>query len=95
MNLTKGFQNIFTPSLTNLLIALSLVIIIVLVYIKNKTIDLFSDNTDNTDNTDYLQLIIDKYQTKKQQTNQFAQSLALQEQRIQDLQTQANKFLSY
>ena len=92
INLTKGFQNIFAPTLTNLLIALSLVIIIVLVYIKNKTIDLF---TDNTDNTDYLQLIIDKYKTKKQQTNQFAQSLAIQEQRIQDLQTQANNFLSY
>ena len=60
MNLTKGFQNIFTPTLTNLLISLSLVIIVILVYMKNKTIDLFNDN---------LQSIVDKYKAKKKKQN--------------------------
>ena len=60
MNLTKGFQNIFTPTLTNLLIVLSLVIIVILVYMKNKTIDLFNDN---------LQSIVDKYKAKKKKQN--------------------------
>ena len=90
MILKKGFKNIFTSTLTNLLIVLSLVIIVILVYIKNKTIDLFDDNTD------YLQSIINKYQVKQVQKNQFAISLATQEQTIQKIQdTVANLFSSF
>ena len=88
MNLVKGFKNIFSPSLTNLLIALSLIIIVILVYIKNKTIDLFDENSD------YLQLIINKYQDKQLQRNNFAITLATQEQTIKNLQTQVSNVLS-
>ena len=84
MNLTKGFQNIFSPNLTNLLIVLSLIIIVILVYIKNKNIDLFDDNTD------FIQSIINKYQANQAQRSDFAISLATQEQTIQNLQRQAS-----
>jgi hypothetical protein len=88
MNLTKGFKNIFSPSLTNLLIVLSLIIIVILVYIKNKTIDLFDANSD------FLQLIINKYQDKQEQRNNFAITLATQEQTIQNLEKQVSSVLS-
>ena len=64
MNLSKGFNNIFSPTLTNFIIALILVIIVILVYIKNKNIDLFGVD-DNNDYDNYLQSIISKYQAKK------------------------------
>lgn len=88
MNLTKGFQNLFSPTLINLLIAISLLIIVILVYVKNKKIDLFDADSD------YLQSIIDQINKNKIQTNNFAISLATQEQRIQDLQNQADAIFS-
>ena len=88
MNFKKGFSNIFSSSITNLLIALSLVIIVTLVYIKNKTIDLFDANFD------YLQSIVNKYIAKQVQKNEFAIRLATQEQTIQTLQAQANNLFS-
>ena len=51
-----------------------------------KAINLFDDD---------LQSIVDKYKAKKQQQNQFTIRLATQENRILDLQNQANLFLSY
>ena len=86
MNLSKGFNNIFSPTLTNFIIALILVIIVILVYIKNKNVDLFG----NDENFNFLQSIISKYQAKQKQKTQFAISLATQEQRILDLQSQAD-----
>lgn len=88
MNLTKGFQNLFSPTLANFLIALSLVIIVILVYIKTKKIDLFDADAD------LLQSIINKYQTKQIQTNKFLISLATQEQTIQNLQSIASNIFS-
>ena len=88
MNLTKGFQNIFSPTLTNFLIAISLLIILILVYVKKKNIDLFYDDTD------LLQSIINKYQTQQIQKNKFAVSLATQEQTIQNLQAVASNIFS-
>lgn len=88
MNLTKGFQNLFSPTLINLLIAISLVIIVILVYVKNKKIDLFDTDPD------YLQSIIDQINKNKIQTNNFAISLATQEQTIQNLQNQTNAIFS-
>lgn len=93
MNLSKGFNNIFSPTLTNFIIALILVIIVILVYIKNKNIDLFGVD-DNNDYDNYLQSIISKYQAKKIQKNKFAISLATQEERILDLQSQADNLFS-
>ena len=88
MNLIKGFQNIFTPTLTNLLIALSLVIIVILVYIKTKKIDLFISDSD------YLQSIITKIENNQKQKNKFSASLATQEQKIQNLQATASNIFS-
>ena len=88
MNLTKGFQNLFSPTLANFLIALSLVIIVILVYIKTKKIDLFDVDAD------LLQSIINKYQAKQIQTNKFLISLATQEQTIQKLQDVASNIFS-
>ena len=89
MNLSKGFHNIISPTLTNLLIALSLVIIVILVYINNKKIDLFDESTD------YLNSIIAKYQANKTQSNNFSISLATQEQKIQDLYTKFDSIYNY
>lgn len=88
MNLIKGFQNIFTPTLTNLLIALSLVIIVILVYIKTKNIDLFDSNSD------YLESLINKIHNTQKQKNKFVISLDNQEQIIQHLQATASKIFS-
>jgi hypothetical protein len=88
MNLTKGFQNIFSPTLTNFLIALSLVIIVFLVYIKTKKIDLFDADVD------YLQSLIERIKKEQEQKNKFAISLATQEQTIQKLQDTASNIFS-
>lgn len=90
MNFKKGFSNIFSPSITNLLIALSLVIIVILVYIKNKNVDLFGDD----DNLKYLQSIVNKYIAKQKQKSEFGIRLATQEQTIQNLQAQADNLFS-
>ena len=90
MNFKKGFSNIFSPSITNLLIALSLVIIVILVYIKNKNVDLFGDD----DNLKYLQSIVNKYIAKQAQKSEFGIRLATQEQTIQNLQAQADNLFS-
>ena len=45
---TKGFNNIYSPTLINLLIFLALIIILVLVYIKYKKIELYSGKTHNS-----------------------------------------------
>ena len=88
MNLTKGFQNIFSPTLANFLIVLSLVIIVILVYIKTKKIDLFGADSD------YLQSLIEQTQKEQQQKHKFAVSLATQEQTILNLQDTASKIFS-
>lgn len=90
MNLSKGFNNIFSPTLTNFIIALILVIIVILVYIKNKNVDLFGDD----DNLKYLQSIVNKYIAKQAQKSEFGIRLATQEQTIQNLQAQADNLFS-
>ena len=85
MNLSKGFKNIFSPTLINLFIALTLIIIIILIYLKNKNIDLFTD--------DYLDLIINKIKTNQEQKIQFATRLATQEQTILNLQNSVSNIL--
>ena len=85
MNLSKGFKNIFSPTLINLFIALTLIIIIILIYLKNKNIDLFTD--------DYLDSIINKIKTNQEQKIQFATRLATQEQTILNLQNSVSNIL--
>ena len=84
MNLTKGFQNLFSPTLANFLIVLSLVIIVILVYIKTKKIDLFDADAD----------FIERIKKEQEQKNKFAVSLAIQEQTIQKLQSIASNIFS-
>ena len=65
MNLTKGFQNLFSPTLANFLIALSLVIIVILVYIKTKKIDLFNADAD------YSQSLIERIKKEQEQNTKI------------------------
>ena len=88
MNLTKGFQNLFSPTLANFLIVLSLVIIVILVYIKTKKIDLFNADAD------YSQSLIERIKKEQEQKHKFAVSLATQEQTIQKLQSIASNIFS-
>ena len=87
MNLSKGFKNIFSPTLLNLFIALTLVIIIILVYLQNNNIDLFSDDSN------YLDSVLNRILTKQEQNLQFATRLATQEQTILNLQKNVSEIL--
>jgi len=87
MNLSKGFKNIFSPTLLNLFIALTLVIIIILVYLQNNNIDLFSDDSN------YLDSVLNRILTKQEQNLQFAKRLATQEQTILNLQKNVSEIL--
>jgi len=73
MNISKGLKNLFTPTIFNVIIAICLIIILILVYLKTKKIDLF--------NTTF----INKYVNNIQQKSNYAKVLATQEQTIQNL----------
>jgi hypothetical protein len=84
MNISKGFKNLFTPTIINIIIAICLFIIIVLIYLKTKKIDLFSPDIALTNN-DFLSTFISKYVNNIQQQSNYMKTLATQQQTIQNL----------
>ena len=105
----KGFNNIFSPTLLNLFILLSLMIILSLVYLKFKKFELFdcTSPTDSNypcttqpvptipilDNT-YIQSIINRYMNNLQNKQYYQTKLNVQENNIQTLAQQINNTLN-
>jgi hypothetical protein len=97
MNISKGLKNLFTPNIINIIIAICLIIILFLVYIKTNNIDLF-DPTDNSytalTNNDYLTSFINKYVNNIKQQNNYMKVLATQEQTIQNLSDKVSDIIN-
>jgi hypothetical protein len=90
MNISKGLKNLFTPTIFNVIIAICLIIILILVYLKTKKIDLFNPTTgillqQESGNIDFVTTFINKYVNNIQQKSNYAKVLATQEQTIQNL----------
>ena len=103
---SQGFNNILSPSLINLFIALSLLIIISLSYLKYNKIELYEDTKTNKTtaneinkinlNTDtgYMSSIVRNYLRSKQIKNEMQIELDYREQQIQDISSQLNELIS-
>jgi hypothetical protein len=101
---SQGFNNILSPSLINLFIALSLLIIIALIYLKYNKIELYIDNYSVTadyinqmnlnNNTDYMSSIIDNYIKSKKDNNKFKEILNARQKNIQDISYKINELIA-
>ena len=100
---SKGFNTILSPNLINLFIALSLLIIMTLIYLKYKKIELYDNPTTTSFNIDqynldtdtvYMQNIIDNYIKSIQLKNNLQVILNSRENTIQDLSKEINKLIS-
>jgi uncharacterized protein YoxC len=108
MNFLNRLSNSFKPSLINIIVVICLILIILLVYIKTKQIDLFYiiPETTNTQTiitnpvltaltgTDFLTTFINKYINNVQQQNKYANTLATQELKIQNLSQQVTNLIN-
>lgn len=102
----KGFNNILSPTLLNLFIALSLLIILSLSYLKYNKIELYLDpiatnltNNDTTKNnfdtdTGYISRIVQNYIKSKQVKNEFQLQLDLREKQIEDISYKLNELIA-
>ena len=54
MNFAKGLSNLFKPTYINIILAVCLIIILILIYLKTNKLDLFygADEADGADGTD-------------------------------------------
>ena len=100
---SQGFNNIFTPSLLNLFILLSLIIILLLIYFKNNKVDLFTCVTDpldplyipkNSNDTNFFANLINNYINNKNNKNNYQQILNERNNTIQTLANNINKIFS-
>lgn len=100
---SQGFNNIFTPSLLNLFILLSLIIILLLIYFKNNKVDLFACVTDpldplyipkNSNDTNFFANLINNYINNKNNKNNYQQILNERNNTIQTLANNINKIFS-
>jgi hypothetical protein len=101
MNISKGLRNLFASTINNIIIALCLIIILILVYLKTKKIDLFGIDdptegrpTSSLNNNDYLSTFINKYVNKIQQQNNYKTVLATQQQTIQNLTQKVSNLIN-
>lgn len=102
----KGFNNILSPTLLNLFIALSLLIIISLSYLKYNKIELYEDsntkkitaddiNKINLDtDTGYMSTIVKNYIKSKQVKNDMQIQLDYRENEIENISNQLNLLIS-
>lgn len=108
MNFTKGLSNLFKPTYINIILAVCLIIILILIYLKTNKLDLFNgaDGTDTSTTTtkplistlltgnNYLTSFINNYISKMQQQNDYKKVLAKQEQTIQTLSQQVSNLIN-
>jgi hypothetical protein len=92
MNLSKGLKHLFTPTIINVIIAICLIIILILIYLKTNKLELFGA-TDLTNN-DFLSTFINKYVNKIKSQNNYMKVLATQEQTIKNLTTNVSKLIN-
>lgn len=99
MTLSKGFSNLFKPTIINFILAGCIIIILILIFLHNGKIDLFTNNDiipSTTPNSgialltgnDYLTTFINKYINNIQQQNTYMQTLTNQQQTINNLTQQ-------
>jgi len=105
---SQGFNNILSPSLINLFIALSLLIIIALIYLKYNKLELYADpkapsitfSSSDIDefnlktDTGYISEIVNKYLNSIKVKNALQSILDSREQQILDISSEINKLIS-
>ena len=100
---SKGFNTILSPTLINLFIAISLLIILALIYLKYKKIELyenqsttsFDEDEDILDtDTGYMSSIINNYIKSFKLKNDLQEILNSRQTKIQDLSFQINQLIS-
>jgi uncharacterized protein YpmS len=109
MNFTKGLSNLFKPTYINLILAVCLIIILILIYLKTNKLDLFTgvDGANGADTAttkplistlltgnNYLTSFINNYISKMQQQNDYKKVLAQQEKTIQTLSQQVSNLIN-
>lgn len=82
---SKGFENQLSPTLINLLIILSLIIILALTYLKNRKLELFICPPDCVIPTNPN---VNKYIEAINTNTEYKKILSRQESKINDLSTQ-------
>ena len=106
---SQGFNNVLSPSLINLFIALSLLIILALIYLKYNKLELYQNPTTTKTtptktndkiyqaklNTDtgYMSSIVNNYIKSNQVKNELQEILNLRETQIQNISSEINKLL--
>ena len=105
MNFANGLSNLFKPTYINFILAVCLIIILILIYLKTNKLELFDGTTANTATTkplistiltgnNYLTSFINNYISKMQQQNDYKKILATQEQTIQNLSQQVSNLIN-
>ena len=96
---SKGMNTILSPNLVNLFIVLSLIIILLLSYLKYNKIELYEENTATSKtiaqifydtDTGYIESIIKKYLYNNQTSNAMKEKLNIREKKIQDISLDIN-----
>ena len=100
----KGFNNILSPTLLNLVIVLSLIIILFLIYMKYKKIELFDNTTQpqvtqvtpvvTIGNNGYIKNLLNSYTTNIKNKVAYQNQLNIQGKTIQTLAQQVNDTLN-
>jgi hypothetical protein len=106
---SQGFNNILSPSLINLFIALSLLIILALIYLKYNKLELYQNPTTTkatptrtyaniyqanlNTDTGYMSSIVNNYIKSKKVKNNLQDILNIREQKIQNIASEINKLL--
>ena len=93
MNLSKGLNNLLKPTYLNFILALCLIIILCLIYLKTNKLDLFDPTTPLTSNN-YLTSFLNNYTNKIIQQNANIDILKNQEKTIQTLSQQVAKLIN-
>ena len=106
-NFEKGFKNILSPTLINLFIILSLILILLLVYIKYKKIELFNnfirENFTTTVpnatlasqlSSGYIESLLNNYMKTIVNKLYYQDKLDIQENTIQSLSQKVNETLN-
>jgi len=95
MNLSKGLNNLLKPTYLNFILALCLIIILSLIYLKTNKLDLFDPTISTPFTSDnYLKSFINNYSNKIKQQNANLQILSTQEQTIQTLSQQVANLIN-
>ena len=100
---SKGINTILSPNLINLFIVLSLIIILLLSYLKYNKIELYEEDTATSKtieqifydtDTGYIESIIKNYLNNNKKNFEMKEQLNLRQDKIKDISLEINNLFS-